>query len=191
MEKGDFYLWVARGEHERLARLRGKPRYPRFDFKRRVHHPPSAHYRHAIACSVFSAFAVEYELKRFISVRMMFQSRAPERRVLRAMWSERPNVQQMLSFLRAASSIEKGLRDEIKALFDYRNGLAHARFEMDEFEQAQQTGDPTIIQRVNFPQLDPADLKKAAWSLGVATRAFGALREATDATEWRASRQER
>jgi len=123
MTNADFYLGIAKHELDQL-RLSVGPivvgdRY-------------SEHFRHAIICSVFSAFAVEYALTELIWVKCFFRTPEPHRRIALLCASKMRNVPQKLEFVRKTTGIDDSLLGEMKKLFDYRNQIAHCHVEIFE-----------------------------------------------------------
>lgn len=92
----------------------------------------SQHYRDALVCMVFSAFAVEYAITEFIWVRIGLQETQENRHILRKYRDIRMPAR--LRFVRRMSKLPKDLFRDMDRLFSLRNKLAHGRAILQEGE---------------------------------------------------------
>lgn len=148
MTNADFCLDIARRELKRLRACAGPVRLGSSGH--------SAHFRHAVICSVFSAFAVEHVLTELIWVRCFFQTPEPHRRVALQHASGLRTISGKLGFIQAATKIPAHILADMKRLFEYRNQIAHCRvlpFEGSglDFESVQE-----IVEQGRGPELDKA-----------------------------------
>lgn len=114
----DFHFEIAQRELEQLkecpdpVRLGGGGEY-------------SDHFRHAIACSLFSALAVEHAVTELIWVKWVFPPvLGPYRGARSAPKMQRKPV--LLQFLRDNTGMSSELIDDMDTLFHYRDQVAHA-----------------------------------------------------------------
>ena len=177
MDTGTVAIDIAEDSLARLRRIRKNPQ-TRWTMARRQ-------FRYAVACTVFSAVSVEVSLKRFIAGRIWFQTRMPERKVLRGTWPERPTVQQMLKFVKSASRIDPELLKDVQELFEHRNRMVHTWVSMEESTEDHPERGPTHSRWLHTHKVGAEDVERAEWCVDVATRARRALGEAYKDPEWK------
>lgn len=119
MSNADFYLDIARQELRQLEACDEQVSLGSTGY--------SAHFRHAVVCSVFAAFAVEYALAELIWTRCFFQTPKPYRGFALQHASRLRTIPDKLEFIRATTNIPSDLLEDMRPLFDYRNRIAHAR----------------------------------------------------------------
>jgi len=192
----DLFLEIAREHLRRLVGLKGP---------RTVGRQSSPHLRHAIICSVFSAFAVEHAITELIWSRFFFQVPKPYQAIALDHARSLRNTDARLDFLRAATNLPDDLIHEMKRLIEYRNKIAHARpkpfegkmksveFPEDESEFGIRTvtGDELqklIVEKdVKHLELDGVgtpDIDIAPQNLLIAEQALNVLRSEMDSSEW-------
>jgi hypothetical protein len=183
---GQFYLGIARRSYEALLKLRGRPKIAHITKKGELA-PESSHYRHAVTCIVFSAFAVEHELMRLVACRIVLQSGDDRhRRLLLGAWPRRPRIDDMLRFVESASQIDPELLKGVRGLFHDRNRIVHAGIKMA--RKSRRGRPPTWEAKVDMPNLKPGIVEITKRDIQIAGAAIGALRNALVEEEWRTFR---
>ncbi len=185
---GQFYLGIARRSYEALLKLRGRPKIAHITKKGELA-PESSHYRHAVTCIVFSAFAVEHELMRLVACRIVLQSGDDRhRRLLLGAWPRRPRIDDMLRFVESASQIDPELLKAVRGLFHHRNRIVHAGIKMTRKSLPRPGRPPTWEAKVDMPNLKPGIVETTKRDIQIAGAAIKALRNALVEEEWRTFR---
>ena len=149
MTNADFYLEIAKNELEQLKRCTqplvvGTDEY-------------SEHFRHAIVCSVFSAFAVEYALTELIWVKCFFRTPEPHRRIALLCASLTRTIPAKLQFIRKVTAIEDSLVKEVGKLFEYRNRIAHCHVEIFQGRVLDFDAIESLLEQGREAELDEAE----------------------------------
>lgn len=150
-------------------------------------HTARRQYRYAVICAIFSAMVVEGCLRRLIAGRIWFQSRNPERDVLRAAWAGHSNIHRVLAFIRVATDFDPALLKDIEELMTKRrNRIVHGgSVDMTEEVKADDDGKPVTWRGLSSVNLSEEDIENAEWCVGVAKRTQDAVRQALRDPRWK------
>ena len=133
-------------------------------------------YGYAVTCTVFSALVVESCLKRFIAMRIWFQTPEPVRTVLRAIRPKGRSIDRMLDFVQMGSTIDPQLVTDIRRLFGRRDRMFHVGATMTEKDGSR---------GLESPRLSKDDIEKAEWCFDVAQRVRAAVERMVNDPTWK------
>lgn len=135
----------------------------------------------AAVCVAFSAFAVEYCIKRLVHVRLYLGPYGRRAELAAAMpRRNRRSLRHLFDFVRAYSSVPTPLLAQGRAIFKHRNSLVHSTA-----IKGTVTPDGTEEERkVTFHVIGPEMIPVASDCLDTAERLVAALRAASFEKSW-------
>jgi hypothetical protein len=190
---GRFYLGIAEDSLKRLEHLAepldgGGVTFPEPTY-RLTYRRHSPHFEHALICSAFSAFAVEYEATRLAVWRTRFQIPVAGQPSPSKVIPERPPWKQVVACLREVTEVPGPIIRKMDKLMMYRHSIVHTRMVLPpdiEVRPALLPGQKReLVRRIRTPRITCRNVVLAPRHFANAVEAVEALRKETGSDKWR------